>query len=386
MKCYYFDNAATSWPKPQKVIVAMKNFFNKCGGNPGRSGHIRSIEAGRTVLKTRELLGQLFNIKDPTNIVFTKNCTEALNIVIFGLLRKGDHVITTSMEHNSVLRPLKKLSTDGVEVDIVQAGQNGIIEPSEIFNRIKPNTKLIAVTHSSNVIGAINDIGVVGDFCKKNNILFLVDAAQSAGCIPIDVQKYNIDFLAFAGHKSLMGPQGTGALFVKDAKLLSPLMIGGTGSLSDREDQPDFLPDLFESGTLNAIGIAGLGEGVAYILKKGVNNILDHDRKLLDIFFNELSGDKRIKIYGDMHLEKRAGVASVNIEGMSPSSVGEILEKEFGILTRIGLHCAPRAHKTIGTFPDGTVRFGWGVFTKESDVYYAAKTLRNLSSSKRGGK
>lgn len=378
MKNYYFDNAATSWPKPRSVIKAMRSFFLNCGGNPGRSGHVKAIEAGKIVLNTRELLASLFNIKDISRIVFTKNATEALNIAILGILKKGYHVITTSMEHNSVLRPLTYLEKNGVKLSLVQANKAGQITLDSIEKEVNENTRLISVTHASNVTGTINNIEEIGAFCKRKNILFLVDAAQTAGQVEIDVERMNIDFLAFSGHKGLFGPQGTGALFIRDETALDPLMCGGTGSLSDREEQPDFLPDRYESGTLNVIGIAGLGAGIRFILKTGIDNIIKHDGHLLNIFLTELSNIKRIKIYGVCKAFKQTGILSINIQDISPSKVGELLDTRYSILTRIGLHCAPRAHKTIGTFPNGTVRFSWGFFTREKDILMASRALKRI--------
>jgi len=379
VKMYYFDNAATSWPKPGSVMKVMQRYFFYGGGNPGRSGHRKAIEAGKTVLNTRQLLASLFNIKDPSSIVFTKNATEALNIAIVGSLKPGDHVVTTSMEHNSVMRPLRHLEDGGVRISVAKTDSKGRTAVRAIEREVEDSTKLIAVTHASNVTGTINDIEAIGNFCRKRNIRFLVDAAQTVGVVPIDVEKINADLLAFSGHKGLLGPQGTGGLYVKNADLSDPLMRGGTGSLSDREDQPDFMPDRYESGTLNVIGIAGLGESVRWVIDRGVERIMEHDSQLLEIFVNELSENERFKLYGLGKAYEQTGVVSINIKGLSPSRVGEVLDRKYGILTRIGLHCAPQAHKTLGTFPDGTVRFSWGVFTKQKDIVDATHALREIA-------
>jgi cysteine desulfurase/selenocysteine lyase len=381
MKYYYFDNAATSWPKPRTVIKAMHYYFSKGGGNPGRSGHKRAVEAGRVVLKTRELLAELFHIKDSSRIVMTKNATEALNIAILGFIEKGDHIVTTSMEHNSVMRPLTYLKNRGVAVSIADAGPSGKVTLDIIKKVVRENTRLLICTHASNVTGIINNIEEIGRFCSQRDIRFLVDAAQTVGVVPIDVGKMDIDFLAFSGHKGLLGPQGTGGLFIREGIDLNPIVMGGTGSVSDREVQPDFLPDRFESGTLNVIGIAGLCEGVKFILQKGIHDIIEHDRKLLHIFLNEIARKRKITVYGPSNMMEQTGVLSVNILGISPSKVGEILDREYRIMTRIGLHCAPRAHKTIGTFPDGTVRFSWGIFTKERDILVATRALNKIEES-----
>ena len=272
----YFDNAATSWPKPKRVVEAVKNFLETSCANPGRSGHRMSVEAARVLFEAREKLAKLFNAPDPLRIIFTKNATEALNIVFFGLLREGDHVITTSMEHNSVIRPLRFLQENmGVELDIVRCSERGELDPDDVKRFIKRNTKLIVMLHGSNVTGTVMPVSQVGEVAREYGVFFCVDAAQTAGSIPIDVQSMNIDLLAFTGHKSLYGLQGTGGLYVGEGveKFLIPLTMGGTGSRSEVEYQPDFLPDKYESGTPNAVGIGGLLEGVNFVLSEGVEKI-----------------------------------------------------------------------------------------------------------------
>ncbi len=382
MKLLYLDNAATSWPKPPGVPRAMSQAIRSGGGNPGRSGHVKSIQAGRTVLRTRELLAELFHAPDPSHIVFTKNATESLNVVLFGLLRPGDRVLTTSMEHNSVLRPLSALARSGVAVEFVEAGRDGLVNPREVADRLRAGMRLAVVTHASNVTGTVNDLAAICAACRERGVRLLVDAAQTAGCIPIDLAEVPLDYLAFSGHKGLLGPQGTGGLFVREESDLPPFTRGGTGSLSDREDQPEFLPDRFESGTLNVPGIAGLGEGAAYLLKQTVERVAEHDRCLRKAFLAALAGDPRVTVFGGTEDIPHTGVVSVGIDGVSPSEAGEELESRFGILTRIGLHCAPRAHRTIGTFPDGTVRLGWGPFTRETDMMRAARAIRALAGGR----
>jgi cysteine desulfurase / selenocysteine lyase len=382
MRALYFDNAATSWPKPRSVPRALARAIRRGGGNPGRSGHRKAIEAGRLVVSAREALAELFHVDDPSHIVFTKNATEALNTALLGLLRPGDRVVTTCMEHNSVLRPLEALAARGVSVDVVPAGPGGEVDADAVRSRVAPGTRLVCVTHASNVCGAINDVGRIGAWCRGQGVPFLVDAAQTAGCIPIDVERMCIDLLAFSGHKGLLGPQGTGGLFVRDETTLEPLTRGGTGSNSDREDQPVFMPDRFESGTLNVPGLAGLREGVRWILERGVEAIQEHDARLRQRFIEGISGETRMRAYEGAVSTPHTGVASVTIEGSSPSDIGERLERRYGILTRIGLHCAPRAHKTLGTFPGGTVRLSWGPFTTEGDVRAAARALRDLAEGR----
>jgi cysteine desulfurase family protein len=375
----YFDNAATSWPKPKTVIKAMNHFFHHCGGNPGRSGHNKAIGAGRVILEAREEAADLFNIEDPSRIIFTKNATEALNIVLSGMSFSKKRIVTTSMEHNSILRPCTRLQEEGIEIVIIEADKDGSIAPKEIDAALEKEADLVAVTHASNITGTINDIEKIGSICARRGIPLLVDAAQTAGVVPIDVEKMHIDFLALSGHKGLLGPQGTGMLFIKDGRKLAPILRGGTGSLSDREIQPDFMPDKFESGTLNTIGIAGLGAGIKFIRERGVERIMDHDSRLLEVFLNEVGSEKKIRTFGIKKKGRQTGVLSITIDGIDPSRIGEILEKKYSLQTRIGLHCAPKAHRTIGTFPDGTVRFSWGVFTGERDVVRAAGALRQIA-------
>jgi cysteine desulfurase family protein len=397
VKSLYFDNAATSWPKPRVTFKSMKSFLLKGGGNPGRSGHGRSIGAVRVVVQTRELLARLFNIADCSKIVFTKNATEALNTAIYGLVTEGGHVVTSSMEHNSVMRPLSYLKAEGCEVSTVQADASGKVSAGQIESAIKKNTCLVILTHASNVTGAVNDAAAVGDLCRKRGVPFLLDAAQSAGCVPVDVQDMHIDYLAFSGHKGLLGPQGTGGLYIGDDRLHKPLMRGGTGSLSDSEEQPEFLPDRFESGTLNVVGIAGLAAGVNYVLNRGVDAIQRHDAELMELFLEALCGDSRFILYGPCAervkpLQEQAagyaqrvlqtGVLSMNILGQSPSVVGQLLDRDYGVQTRIGLHCAPSAHRSIGTFPDGTVRLSWGPFTRKKDVHAVVRALQNIAERK----
>jgi cysteine desulfurase family protein len=357
----------------------MFHFFSHGGGNPGRSGHVKAIEAGKTVLEARELLARLFNIDDPSHIVFTKNCTEALNLAIFGLLKPGDQVVTTSMEHNSVLRPLKFLEDSGVSVCLVEADSQGRVSPEGIAEAMISETALVVATHASNVSGTLNDLASINRCCRERSVPLLVDAAQTAGCVPIDAKQIAVDFLAFSGHKGLLGPQGTGGLYIRDPARLQPLMRGGTGSLSDREEQPAFLPDRFESGTLNVYGLAGLCAGVSWVLTKGVENIQKHDLRLLRILLEELSEESKITLYGPCDGSDQTGVLSLNVLDRSPSEIGAALEKRYGILTRIGLHCAPRAHRTLDTFPDGTVRLSWGSFTSEKDVRAVVRAVRSLA-------
>lgn len=375
----YMDNAATSWPKPHGVYKAVDKCMKKYGANPGRSGHKMAIEAGNIVLYTRENLGKLFNVSDPFQIIFTCNATDSLNLAIKGTLKEGDHVITTSMEHNSVVRPLKELEKAGVKITFVKANQEGIIDPEDIKKAIKSNTRLIISTHASNVTGTIMPIEHIGTIAKEYGISFLVDAAQTAGLLPIDLARLPIDMLAFPGHKSLLGPQGTGGLYIRDGLSLDPLRQGGTGSQSESLIQPIFMPDRYESGTINTPGIAGLGAGIDYILTKGQKNILIHERMLLQMFLDGLATIQGVTIYGPKDINRRAGVVSINIGGRDSSEMANLLDERYNIATRGGLHCAPLAHNTIGTLKQGTVRFSIGPFTAKREIKKCINAIYQLS-------
>jgi cysteine desulfurase family protein len=381
----YFDNAATSWPKPPEVKKAMVKFMEEIGANPGRSGHLLSIEAARILYETREAFSTLFRVKDPSRIVFTLNATESINLALKGLLRPGDHIITSSMEHNSVMRPLRYLEKKGVELSILPCSSNGTLNPQDAERKIKSNTKMIVLNHASNVTGTLLPIKEVGLIARNHNLLFLVDAAQTAGAYPIDMETEKIDLLAFTGHKSLYGPQGTGGLVISERieeKEMTPLKQGGTGSRSEFEEQPDFLPDRFESGTPNGVGIAGLLAGIQFVLEKGTEHIRQYESNLIEKLINGLEEIPRIKLYGSENKEERMATLSFNIAPLSPSNVSFYLEKEFGILCRPGLHCAPSAHKTMGTFPEGTVRFSLSYFNTEEEVDGAIDALNSIAKEK----
>ena len=381
MGIIYFDNAATSWPKPDGIIDAVKKFNDDIGANPGRSGHSLSIEAGRIMIDARVAISKLFNINDPLQIVFTKNATEALNISILGLLKSGDHVITTSIEHNSVMRPLRYLEKKGIELSIVQCPESGSIDPLSIIPFIKKNTRVVIAAHASNVTGTVMPLAEIGRLTRENNIILIADAAQTAGLLPIDVDKMNIDILAFTGHKSLFGPQGTGGLYIRKGleDEVEPIMTGGTGSKSEFEEQPDFMPDKFESGTPNTIGIAGLGAGVEFISVTGLDSIRSKEEMLTCRFIEGLKNIKGLKIYGSTGKAQRTSVVSFNIKGMKSSDVSFELDEKYGIMSRPGLHCAPSAHRTIGTFPEGTVRFSFGYFNTAEEISTALEAIEAIS-------
>jgi cysteine desulfurase/selenocysteine lyase len=381
----YLDNAATSRPKPPEVVQAMTDFLNNVCANSGRSGHRLAVQASRIVYNTRESIARLFNVSDPLRIVFTMNATESINLALQGILEHGDHVITSSMEHNSVMRPLRALEGQGVEISVAECSQQGFLDPDDVKKLIKKNTRMIVLNHASNVTGSIEPDEEVGKLAREHNILFLLDSAQTAGAYHIDVQKMCIDLLAFTGHKSLCGPQGTGGLYIREGINLKPLKYGGTGSRSDEEYQPDFLPDRYESGTLNIVGIAGLGAGVEFVMRKGVDSIREKERKLTQILIDGLLSIPKVSLYGDLNAENQIGVVSFNIQGLSSSEVSLYLEDRFDILCRAGLHCAPSAHKTIKTFPEGSVRFSLGIFSAEDDVINSINAVRKIAEDKEHG-
>ncbi|MDY6855723.1 MAG: aminotransferase class V-fold PLP-dependent enzyme [Thermodesulfobacteriota bacterium] len=364
----YLDNAATSFPKPESVYQAFNDVFRNIGANPGRSGHRWGIQANHIVADVREKIADFFNIPNPSSVVFTHNCTEAINLGIKGLLKRGDHVITTSMEHNSVLRPLRSLAYKGVETTIVECSREGIVDPDDVKKEIRKNTRLIVVTYASNATGVLMPIEEISRIVKNYGIVFMVDAAQSAGVIQIDVQKLGIDLLACPGHKALLGPQGTGFLSIGDGIQLSPLLEGGTGWSSELEEQPEALPEKFESGTLNTPALNGLGAGIDFIKKVGIENIKNHENHLISELNSRLYEIEEIEVYGLHDHEKKTGIFSFNIKGLNPSDAGFILDNAYDILTRVGLHCAPVAHRTLGTFPYGFVRVSVGHFNTIDEI------------------
>lgn len=376
----YFDNAATSWPKPPETVTAIQNYLLNIGGSPGRSGHRLSIEAARLVFDTREKLAQLFNVSDPLRIILTRNATEGLNIAIFGFLKPGDHVITSGMEHNSVMRPLRAMEARGVGITVVPCAIDGLIDPGDIVKAIKNNTKAIYMTNASNVTGTVMPVSDIGRIAREHGLVLCVDAAQTAGCYPIDVEEMNIDLLAFTGHKALFGPSGTGGLYIREGleKRIEPICVGGTGSRSEVEEQPDFMPDRFEAGTPNTAGISGLRAGIEFILDKGVAHIKGREEKLMNLFIKGISDFPRVKLYGQKSVEQRTPAVSFNIDGMDSATVSLELDEKFGIMSRSGLHCAPAAHKTIGTYPTGTIRFSFSYFNTEEQVTASIVALKKI--------
>jgi cysteine desulfurase/selenocysteine lyase len=384
----YLDNAASSWPKPDETWQAMEHFMRNIGANPGRSGHRLSIEAGRILIETREALAELFGITDPLRIVFTRNATEALNLAICGILRPGDHCITSSMEHNSVMRPLRALERTGVEVTVVSCSPHGELDTRAIEKAIKKKTRLIVTAHASNVTGTLIPIAEVGAIARAHDIIFCIDAAQTAGTYPIDVKNMPIDLLAFTGHKALYGPQGTGGLYIREGLEadLEALTRGGTGSRSEFQEQPDFLPDKYESGTPNTVGVAGLGAGVRIILAQGIARIRAKEEGLTRMLIDGLESIPGTSVYGCRDAERQVAICSFNVAGLTPSEITMLLDEDYAIMSRPGLHCAPSAHQTIGTFPQGTVRLSAGYFTTEAEIAAALEAVAKIAarSRKRG--
>ena len=371
----YLDNAATTWPKPEEAIAAVVNCMRRAGANPGRGGHKMSLEAGRIIFETREALAKMFGVSDPARIVFTGNATESLNIALKGFLKPGDHVITSSMEHNAVARPLQVLKAKGIQITEVSCSPQGELDPRDVDRAVKTNTAAVIIMHASNVTGTIMPIGEIGKITRQKGLCFIVDAAQTAGLLDIDVDKMNIDLLAFTGHKSLYGPQGTGGLFIRDETGLEPLKQGGTGSSSESPEQPEEMPDKFESGTPNTPGIAGLRAGIKFISGQGIDSIRKHENELLSKFLAGLKQIKKIEIYGTANPLLQVPVVSLNVKGQDSAEIAFIMDKVFDIACRSGLHCSPSAHRTIGTLGRGTVRFSFSLFNTAEEVDLTLEAL-----------
>ncbi len=379
-KFIYFDNAATSHPKPRETIEAMAKFIEKVGANPGRSGHRLSLKAGRIVEEAREAVAELFNIEDPLRITFTHNATYALNMAILGLLEPGDRVVTTSLEHNSIARPLRYLESKGVEVEIVKANPKTCeVDLSDLKKALKKKTKMVALLHGSNVVGKILPLEEIGKITREKGVYLLVDTAQTAGCLPIDVYKMNIDLLAFTGHKALFGPMGTGGLYVRPGINIRSLIRGGTGSRSEEDTQPQFLPDALEAGTPNAVGLAGLTAGIKFIQKKGIEKIREKELRMFELLLQGLKEIPGVTIYGSPDPQTNLATLSFTVKGFDPSEVGDILDHKYKIMARVGLHCSPWAHQTIGTYPQGTVRFSLSYFNTKQEVEVAIEAVRRIA-------
>ena len=369
MKTTYLDNAATSFPKPEGVSAAMKAYMDTVGATINRSVYGAAQDAGLETLLLRESLKKFFHFPDPvTHVILTPGATAGLNMVIKGYLKPGDHCIVSSMEHNAVMRPLLQLT--GVEYDRIQANREGLINASDVESLIKPNTKLLIMAHGSNVCGAVQDAAAVGEICRKHSIAFALDVAQTAGHIDIDFEGWGLSALVAPGHKGLLGPSGIGVMLLRDdfAKELNPLIAGGTGSASDSEYRPDYLPDRFESGTPNLPGIYGLAASMRFLQQEGLEKLHSHEMALCKRFMEGVTQIPGVNICGPQGLENRVGVISLDFIGQDNAEVAYRLEMDHGILTRCGLHCAPSAHKSLDTFPRGTVRFSLGFASTEEDV------------------
>ncbi|WP_297635656.1 aminotransferase class V-fold PLP-dependent enzyme [uncultured Clostridium sp.] len=374
----YLDNASTTFPKPKIVTDTIYEYLVNVGGNANRSSSSNSLQSNKAIFKARMNIANFFNFDKTENVIFTNNITTSLNILIKGTLKRGDHVLTSSIEHNSVIRPLIACKESlGIEIDFIKANKTSFINPSDFEAAIKPNTKLIVLTHASNVTGCIQPIKEIGALCKKHNIFFIIDTAQSAGTVKIDFKEVNASGLAFTGHKSLFGPQGIGGFIISDElnEICSPFIEGGTGSLSHDIYQPTFLPDKFESGTLNVPGIVGLSKGIEFINSIGIDVIKNHNSILYKkLMFNLL--DLGYEVYGDHSGENATTSISFNLKNVDPSDLSFFLDLN-GISNRSGLHCAPKTHETIGTFPLGAVRLSISFFNTEEDIDYAISVLKS---------
>lgn len=357
----YFDNAATSYPKPEAVYQAVDHFLRHSAANPGRSGHRLAVEADRVIARARHGLAQLLNAPAPERLIWTANCTEGVNLALKGLLRPGDRVVTSSLEHNAVARPLRSLERAGVEVVRVPC-REGRFDPEAFLSEIRPGTRLVAATHASNVTGELLPAAEIGQRCREVGARFLLDAAQTAGARPLDVREIGADLVAMPGHKALFGPPGTGALYVGEGVELTCFREGGTGSQSELDTQPEELPNRFESGTLNSAGIAGLGAGVAWLQQVGLETFWRHERQLVGQLREGLASIPGVRLYGPPAGVDRAAVLSFNLEGWEPTDAALVLDEQFDIQVRPGLHCAPWAHQSLGTYPSGTVRLSPGYF------------------------
>lgn len=378
----YLDNAATSYPKPEKVYAEMDRCLREYCANPGRGGHSMSIASGRAVLEARERISTFFNISDPLQLCFTKNATESLNIAIKGILKKGDHVITSCMEHNSVMRPLKTLERDlSIEVSITGGDEFGQIDPQDVKKLIKENTRLIVFTLSSNVNGVIMPVGEIGKIARENGIIFLLDASQGAGSICIDVEAMNIDLMAFPGHKGLLGPQGTGGLYVSKNIHLDTLLEGGTGSHSEHLYQPEMMPDMLESGTLNTPGIVGLGHGIEFIESYGIEKLEKYKFSLVKRLHEGIEELGGVRLYSLCKMENNSGIVAMNFENTDSTEISYVLDRAYGIATRAGLHCSPSAHGILGTMQTGVVRFSVSPFNTQAEIDMTLEALKEISSN-----
>lgn len=384
MKKIYLDQASTTYPKPECVARAVYEYMTGNGSNINRGCYENAYDTEEVVLETRELLCELFDGPDCKNVIFTKNVTESLNVVLKGFLKPGDHVLTSSMEHNAVMRPLRQLEADGVEFDRIPCNVQGELITEAMEGLLKPHTKAVVMMHASNVCGTVLPLKEVGEFCEKHGLKFIVDCAQTAGVLPVSMKEMKIDALCFTGHKGLYGPQGIGGFILQEEMIgkITPLLSGGTGSISHTEEIPDFMPDRFEPGTMNLPGIFGLHAALNWLLENGTGHIHNKEMMLTEKFLKEIkkldAKGEKIKLIGKECVEGRTSVVSVQTPGRDVAETAYLLDKNYGIMTRVGLHCAPSAHKTLGTYPTGTVRFSFGFFNTEEEVLLAVKALEEI--------
>lgn len=374
----YLDNAATSFPKPEGVYRRVDDVLRRISGSPGRASHRMAVEADRVVFNAREAVARVINAKDASRVAFTKNATEAVNIALKGLLKPGDHLVTTSFEHNSVAKTAGWVEQCGVEVSRVRPDPSGFVDPSEVVRAIRKKTKLVSIVHASNVFGSIQPVEEIGRLCRDRGVIFMADGAQTVGAIPVDIEAMNIDILAATGHKALFGPQGTGFIYVREGIEPVPLISGGTGELDTVLEMPERL----ESGTMNTPGIGGLNAGADFVIGEGVEKIRAFEESLVEALLHGLGSVKGVKILGTKDAKKRASLVAFNIDGVKPYDAGQRLDNDFGILVRTGAHCAPDAHREAGTHPEGAVRVSPGYFNTVTDIEEFIKAVGTIA--KRG--
>lgn len=380
MERIYLDNASTSFPKAPGVAKAVYHYISDCGCNINRGGYDEAYQAEERVLCTRQMLTELFHGPDCRNVVFTRNITESLNILLKGFLRPGDHVLVSAMEHNAVMRPLTQLQKQGVAFDRIPCGADGTLDVAAMEPLLRPNTRAVAILHASNVCGTVLPAAEVGNFCDAHGLKFILDTAQTAGVLPIDMETMHIDALAFTGHKGLLGPQGIGGFLLQPdmVPLVEPLIAGGTGSISHEERMPSFMPDKFEAGTMNLPGIMGLHEALCWLKEKSIDAVRAHELLLTERFLTGAFAIPNLRVVGRRDVAGRVGVVSVVPENADPALMADALGQEYGIMVRVGLHCAPHAHKTLGTYPTGTIRFSFGYQNTAGQVDAALAALREL--------
>lgn len=386
MRKIYLDNASTTFPKPKEVAEAVYHYMTQVGSNVSRGGYDNAYRTEELVYETRQNLTDLFNAPDCKNVIFTKNITESLNIILKGFLHPGDHLLVSSMEHNAVMRPLVQLRQKNISFTRVPCSHNGTLDVNDLAKYLQPNTRLVVMTHASNVCGTVLPIEKVGQFCQEHNLKFVADTAQTAGVWPIDMQKMHIDALAFTGHKGLLGPQGIGGFILHEDMIekIEPLISGGTGSISHMEEIPHFMPDRFEAGTMNLPGIIGLNAGLNWLKQTTCSAVKQHELMLTQYFLDGIASlnNENILIAGRRDISQRTGVVSIQVKNREIAQLAYELDDKFGIMTRVGLHCAPSAHKTLGTYPQGTIRFSFGWWNTREDIEAAVNALEILTKER----